>query len=108
MDVIDAFLHGDLKEHVYMKLPQGFEYSGDRIFLNKSKSAASLLVCKLLKSFYRLKQAPRQWFSKLSKTLQSLGFVQSKNDYKLFSKSTNTNIILVLVYVDDLLNSEFF
>ena len=50
-----------------------------------------------------LKQASRQWFTKLKDTLLSLGFVQSKNDYSLFLNRTSTNITILAVYVDDIL-----
>ena len=49
MDVKTTFLHSDLEEEIYMTQPQGFELSG------KEK-----MVCKLQKSLYSLKQAPRQ------------------------------------------------
>lgn len=90
MDVHNAFLHGDLDEEVYVRLPQGFSQSAP----NK--------VCKLLKSLYGLKQAPRCWFSTLQKALERYGFKQSRSDYSLFSLVNGSNELYVLVYVDDL------
>ncbi|XP_074347279.1 uncharacterized protein LOC141686120 [Apium graveolens] len=106
MDVSNAFLHGELNETIYMKMPQGYFYKGCRI---NSQSIATLnaennnLVCRLKKSLYGLKQSPRLWFHKLSQTLLNLGYIQSKSDHSLFVFHTESKITLVLVYVDDLL-----
>ncbi|RVX07381.1 Retrovirus-related Pol polyprotein from transposon RE2 [Vitis vinifera] len=93
MDVHNAFLHGDLEEEVYMKLPPGFERSDPN------------LVCRLRKSLYGLKQAPRCWFAKLVTTLKGYGFLQSYFDYSLFTYTKGNVQINVLVYIDDLIIS---
>lgn len=91
MDVQNAFLHGELNEEVYMKLPQGFAASDP----NKA--------CRLHKAVYGLKQAPRCWYAKLSDALTEYGFKHSYEDYSLFMFTKGHIEIRVLIYVDDLL-----
>jgi len=62
MDVHNAFLHGDLEEEFYIKLPPSFQVS------------VPGKVCKLKKSLYGLKQAHRCWFAKLLAALKGYGF----------------------------------
>lgn len=85
------FLHGELEEEFFMKFHLGFSHPSDN------------QVCRLQKSFYSLKHATQQWFHKLSTTLLSDGFKQSKYDYSLFTKSTSSYFIALLVYVDEII-----
>jgi hypothetical protein len=59
--------------------------------------------CKLDKTLYRLKQAPRTWYSRLSLKPQALGFVPSKADISLFLYQKGSITIYLLVYVDDII-----
>lgn len=92
LDVQNAFFHGDLKETVYIRQPQGF--------VDPSKPGH---VCLLHKSLYGLKQAPRAWFQRLSTVLHRFGFSGSRTDPSLFILKTGRTRIYILVYVDDII-----
>ncbi|GKB77201.1 zinc finger, CCHC-type containing protein [Tanacetum coccineum] len=74
MDVKITFLNGDL-EDVYMKQSEGFVMP-----VNKHK------VCKLVKSSYGLKQAPKQWHQKFDEVVLSSGFLLNQSDKYAYSK----------------------
>lgn len=79
VDVHSAFLHGNLKEEIYMQFPPGFR-TGD-----KSK------VCRFRKSVYGLKQTRRYWYAKLVTALKDYGLTQNKFDHSLFTYQKGDN-----------------
>ena len=92
-DIKNAFLHGDLKEEIYMKCPPGYE--GIRSKGN---------VCKLRKALYGLKQSPRAWFGRFSQAMKTLGYYQCNGEHTLFFKGAQHGLITTLiVYVDDII-----
>ena len=64
IDVVTAFLHGNLYEEIYMECPPGLVHQHDEVLL-------------LLKALYGLVQAARQVFFKFKNVLNEIGFVQS-------------------------------
>jgi len=91
LDINNVFLHGELREDVYMVAPLGLT------------SIQPGQVCKLKKALYGLKQADREWFAKLSSFFISVGYTQSMNDYSLFINSSEGSFMALLVYVDDII-----
>jgi len=92
LDVKSAFLYGELKEEVYVDQPDGFVRVGE-----EDK------VYKLRKALYGLKQAPRAWFSRIESYFKREGFQKSSYDHTLFFKKSESKILMVSLYVDDLL-----
>jgi len=72
LDVNNAFLHGDLHETIYMSLPLDLHTKNNN------------QVCLLHKSLYGMKQASRQWYTRLSSFLHKHSFKQTTVDHSLF------------------------
>ena len=86
MNVKTAFLYGNLKEEIYMNLPEGYRKVGK--------------VARLLKCIYGLKQSAREWYKLLAAHLRKLGFVTSHFDTCIFIHTSETTFISI--YVDDI------
>nr|GEU63075.1 reverse transcriptase domain-containing protein [Tanacetum cinerariifolium] len=92
MDVKSAFLHGSLKEDVYVCQREDFI---DADHLSH--------VYKLKKALYGLKQAPRAWYDELSTFLLHNHFFKGTIDPTLFIRGFHDDILVVQVYVDDII-----
>ena len=89
MDVVTAFLNGDLNEEIYLKTPQGYQ------------SRARFV--RLLKSLYGLKQAPNEWHKVINKLVDSLGFKPVEVTPCVYVKWLSPQqFVIVIVYVDDI------
>jgi len=86
-DIKSAFLYGDLQEEIYMRLPDDMKLPGK--------------ICRLIKSIYGLKQAPQQWFKKLTNFLISEGLNQLQTDQCVFKSQDSRDMIYVAIHVDD-------
>ena len=91
MDVKLAFLNGVLEEEVYVEKPLSFETRNRETH-----------VCKLNKSLYGSKQAPKTWYDRIDSFLSNLGFAKSKVDSNLDYKVEEGNPMIRLLYVDNL------
>ncbi|GJU45337.1 putative ribonuclease H-like domain-containing protein [Tanacetum coccineum] len=91
-DVKNDFLHGELKEEVYMEAPHGL-----------TDSFGEKEVCLLKKSLYGLKHSPRAWFGKFTLAMKHYGFKQSNSDHTLFLKQRGNLITCLIIYVDDMI-----
>lgn len=105
MDVVGAFLNAEIDTEASMEQLHGF----------KDKNHPDW-VCRLIRALYGLKQAPLLWYKDLSATLQRLGYVPVPSCPCRFVRShssappslgglltCNNDLIIILVYVDDLL-----
>ena len=94
MDVKSIFLNGVLEEEVYLKQPPRYVKIGEE-----------KKVLKLKKALYRLKQAPRAWNTRIDTYFKENGYKQCPHEHSLYTKKSESNVILVALYVDDLIFS---
>ncbi|KAH9727213.1 Integrase catalytic domain-containing protein [Citrus sinensis] len=92
-DVKIAFLHRELEEEIYMLQPEGF-----------AEKRKENLACRLNKSLYSLKQAPRCWYKRFDSFIMSLGYNRLSSYHCAYYKRFEDNdFIILLLYVDDML-----
>jgi hypothetical protein len=92
MDVKTTFLNEELDEEIYMEQLAGFVANGPEG-----------MVCKLLKSLYALKQAPKQRHEKFNRTFTSVGFVVNEADKCVYYRYGGGEGVILCLYVDDIL-----
>ena len=88
VDVVGAFLYGDIEETIYIEEPEGFETTAD-----------GSIVCRLNKALYGLKQAPRQWNKKFHSVLAKMGLESVSADPCLYVNKDKS--LFFALYVDD-------
>jgi hypothetical protein len=91
LDIITAFLNGDIDSEVYMGIPEGMN-------LNRK-----CFVLKLRRSLYGLKQAPRIWWERISRFLFDSGFHCCEAEPTLFIRQRSKSFVILLLFVDDIL-----
>jgi hypothetical protein len=91
MNMKTTFLNEIIEEEVYIEHPQGFEEHGWESH-----------VCRLKKSLYRLKQAPRTRYSRNDGYLQSVGCTKSEADPNMYFILVWNDPLILVLYIDDL------
>ncbi|XP_072154388.1 uncharacterized protein [Bemisia tabaci] len=87
-DAMNAFLHGELNEQIYVKPPEG-------LILPENK------VLRLKKAVYGLKQAPRSWNSQVNSVLINSNYQRSKHEPCVYYKRHDKKLTIIAVFVDD-------
>jgi transposase InsO family protein len=90
MDVVGAYLNGELEEEIYMKQAPGYDDGTGR-------------VCRLRRSLYGLKQSGRVWNQKLNNTIKARGFTPLSADPCAYARSTSGGVSIIAVHVDDMI-----
>ncbi|KAM1603471.1 hypothetical protein ACFX13_031052 [Malus domestica] len=96
MDVITAYLYGELDTNIYMKVPEGLKLP------ETTNKPRGMLSIKLRRSLYGLKQSGRMWYNRLSEYLIKEGYINNVICPYVFIKKSNSGFAIVAVYVDDM------
>ena len=89
IDVVGAYLNGELEEEIYMRQPPGYEDGTPR-------------VCRLHKALYGLKQAGRVWNIKFNDIfVNTLGYTRIPADFCVYIRRNQHGLSIVIIHVDD-------
>jgi hypothetical protein len=58
---------------------------------------------RIVKALYGLQESAKLWYVTLGKTLCSIGFQRSNYDHALYYKRVGAELVVILVYVDDMI-----
>ncbi|MFM8622083.1 MAG: reverse transcriptase domain-containing protein, partial [Holophagaceae bacterium] len=96
-DVQTAFLHGELEEELFIKIPSGYKE-----FLSEEGTSIYDPYLQLTKSTYGLVQAARSWWQKFTGVLKrELNFEQHASDSCLLKRFDENGKVFLIIYVDD-------
>ncbi|KAI0994487.1 hypothetical protein K3495_g13695, partial [Podosphaera aphanis] len=99
MDVVAAFLQGDIDGDIYVELPP--EWTEILNIQNNGDNGDN--ICKLNKALYGLKQSPRLWQQKLKAVLSKLNFIPLLADEAAYISTRKEEAIIIITHVDDFL-----
>jgi Reverse transcriptase (RNA-dependent DNA polymerase) len=89
LDVKTAYLNSPLDEEIYMKAPEGFDFSSP--------------FWRLRKGLYGLHQAGRQWYLTLHDTYTNLGFTRCQSDWSVYTHQSSSGFTMSTTSVDDII-----
>ena len=89
LDVKTAYLNGPLEEEIYMKAPDGFDFSSP--------------FWRLRKGLYGLRQAGRQWYLTLHDAYTNLGYTRCQSDWSVYMRKSSSGFTMSATSVDDII-----
>lgn len=92
MDVVSAYVQGELSDEVYMEQPE--------MYVQKDEESK---VCKLLKPLYGLKQSGREWYNTFDKHVTNNGGERTMADPCMYVFGKGDDRVILLSYVDDII-----
>lgn len=118
MDVVTAYLNGEIEEELFMEIPEQLNAILEEIISESKEEHPEVVktsmkwlqqmkkgnkVCLIRKALYGLRQSGRQWYRRLDAELRKLLLKPLDADPCVYWSKINENLILIGIYVDDII-----